>query len=140
MRDAEIAWAGAWASGDVERVVGQYADDAVVTIPDAPPMRGKGAIRTGIGGQLAARGPTLTFTPLDKGRENAFAGHGTYSVAWTDPQTKHSATDRGFYVTTFQKMADGSWVVGGQAYFRLNVNRPGPRYFDPIRRVCQGDV
>jgi ketosteroid isomerase-like protein len=34
---------------------------------------------------------------------------GSYTMAMTDPQTKHVGNDHGSYVTTYRKQADGTW-------------------------------
>jgi hypothetical protein len=43
--DSETAWVAEWKAQDLEKIVGHYADDAVVMDPDVPAVKGKDAIR-----------------------------------------------------------------------------------------------
>lgn len=112
IRDGEVAWAGDWAAKDVDKIVGHYADDASVMVPDAPLMKGKDAIRTGIAGMLKDKAMALSFTTssvdVSKSGDLGFS-QGTYSMTMTNPKTKKPETEKGKYVTVYRKQADGSW-------------------------------
>jgi len=41
---------------------------------------------------------------------------GTYAMTVTDPKTKKPVTDKGKYLTVYQKQADGSWKAVADTY------------------------
>jgi len=112
IKDGEVAWAGDWAARDLDKIVSHYADDADVLTPDMPIMKGKDAIRTGIGGMLTDKSLSLSFTTVSaqvaKGGDLAYT-EGTYAMTMTSPKTKKVVTEKGKYVTVYKKQADGSW-------------------------------
>ena len=62
IRDDDIAWNADWAAKDAEKIVGHYADDAILMVPDMPSMKGKEAIRAGLKMVLADPNVALTFS------------------------------------------------------------------------------
>ena len=56
-------WAQAAASGDLERIVSYWADDAIVLPPDQPAVVGKEAIREYVREGLAIPGFRITWEP-----------------------------------------------------------------------------
>jgi ketosteroid isomerase-like protein len=112
IRDGEVAWAAEWGAKDLDKIVSHYADDASLMVPDAPLMKGKDAIRTGIQGILTDKNVALTFTTssleLSKGADLAYT-QGTYSMTASNPRTKKPETARGEYVTVYKKQATGNW-------------------------------
>jgi uncharacterized protein (TIGR02246 family) len=112
LKDGEVAWASDWAAKDLDKIVSHYADDADVLNPDTPIMKGKDAIRTGIGGLLTDKGLSLSFTTVSaqvsKGGDLGYT-EGTYSMTMTNPKSKKVVTEKGKYVTVYKKQADGSW-------------------------------
>ncbi len=112
IKDGEITWAGDWAAKDVDKIVSHYADDADVLNPGVPIMKGKDAIRTGIGGMLADKNLSLSFTTVSaqvsKGGDLGYT-EGTYAITMTNPKTKKVFAENGKYVMVYKKQADGSW-------------------------------
>ena len=112
IKDGEVAWAGDWASKDVDKIVGHYADDASVFMPDAPLAKGKDAIRTALKPILADKNMSLSFTnssaDVSKSGDLAYTT-GTYSMTMTNSKTKKPVTERGKYVTVYRKQADGTF-------------------------------
>jgi len=112
IKDGETAWVSDWASKDLDKIVGHYADDASVLVPDMPIMKEKSDIRTGLGQLVADKNLALTFTTSDtvtsKSGDLGYT-QGTYSMTMTNPKTKKPETESGKYVTVYKKQADGSW-------------------------------
>jgi uncharacterized protein (TIGR02246 family) len=112
IRDGDVAWNAAWAAKDAEKIVSQYADDAILMVPDMPSMKGKDAIRAGLKMVLADPNVFLTFkansVDVAKSGDLAFS-QGVYTMVTSDPKTKKPVTEKGTYVTNYKKQADGSW-------------------------------
>jgi uncharacterized protein (TIGR02246 family) len=110
--EVEVAWVAAWKERDIEKVVGNYADDAIVMDPNTPAMKGKDAIRASAKQYLDDKNFSLTFTTTDvevsKGGDLAYS-HGTFIATQTDIKTGKPVKELGKYVTLYRKTADGSW-------------------------------
>jgi uncharacterized protein (TIGR02246 family) len=110
--DGEVAWVAEWKSRDLEKIVGHYADDAIVMEAGMSAMKGKDAIRTGTKEFLSDKNFSLNFKPVNvqvaKGGDLAYS-HGTFSATITDAKTKKPVTEIGKYVTVYRKTADGTW-------------------------------
>src|SRR5258708_26844955 len=63
IRDSESTWSKSAAAKDVEKSVANYADDAVVVMPGAPPAKGKDAIHAAWKGLLEVPNSKLSFSP-----------------------------------------------------------------------------
>ena len=112
IHDAEAAQMKGWDAKDMERIVAYYADDATLMTPGLPAMKGKDAMRTGLKPFLAD--PNLKLETNDERVEVSKSGdvgfiQGSYKTVTTDAKTKKPMTDKGSYVTVFNKQADGSW-------------------------------
>ncbi len=113
IRDFEAAWVKTAAAKDLEGWVANYADDASLLLPNAPIATGKEAIRGATKAVLGDPNFALTFasTKVDVARSGDLAyAQGNYSMTLSDPTGK-PATDKGKYVTVFQKQPDGKWKV-----------------------------
>lgn len=110
IRDGEVAWSADWAAKDAEKIMGHYADNASLLVPDAPLMKGKDAIRAGLKDLLADKNLAMSFTTsaAEVSKDLAYT-QGAYSMTMTDPKTKKPVTEKGKYVTVYKKQADGSW-------------------------------
>jgi hypothetical protein len=106
---AELTWASDWSSGDLDKVLSHYADNAVVKLPGLPTMLGKDSIRPGIAKLLAGGGYlSMAFAPTGGGCGDYWASrHGTYSVALTNPKSG-TQTQTGFYFADFVRIPGGS--------------------------------
>ena len=112
VKDTEAAWVNDAATKDVDKFAANYADDGTVLFPNAPAISGKDNIKAALKPMLADPNFALTFqaTKVDVGKGGDLAyTQGTYSMTMTDPKTKQPVTDRGKYITTFRKQADGKW-------------------------------
>jgi|SRR5580700_8819025 uncharacterized protein (TIGR02246 family) len=112
IRDGEVAWNQDWAAKDVEKIVGHYADDANLEVPEMPIVSGKDAIRTTLKGLLMDPNLSLTFATVQvevaKGGELAYS-RGTYTMIVSDAKSKKPRTEKGKYVTVYRKGTDGAW-------------------------------
>jgi ketosteroid isomerase-like protein len=128
---AEVAWVSDWSSGDLDKVVSHYADNAAVKMPGLPVMNGRDSIRLGLSKLLNGQGSlTLTFAPEGTAGDLSMMRIGTYSVSLG------TQSQKGAYVMDFVKLADGRWPISHQtstpATLLEHPHRPGPGFLDPI--------
>jgi len=112
IHDLEAAWAKDAAAKDVEKSVANYADDAVLIMPGAPPFKGRDAIRTAWKGMLDDPNLKINFSAdrVEIGASGDLATtKGSYTQTTTNPKTKKPVEDKGSYVTVYKKQADGGW-------------------------------
>lgn len=112
LRDMESTNQKDWAAKDPDKLANFYADDAVLYVPGAPPVKGKAAIRMALGDMV--KDPSMTLSYTTETAEAAKSGDigytaGSYTMTMTDPKSKKVMTSKGSYVTVFKKQADGSW-------------------------------
>jgi uncharacterized protein (TIGR02246 family) len=112
LQTLESQWNQDWASKDADKIASYYADDAVLMTPGGDPTTGKPAILASLKAMVAD--PTLDLKFHSTSADVAKSGdlgytQGVYTMTMTDPQSKQVVHDRGTYVTTYRKGADGSW-------------------------------
>lgn len=110
--DTEAQWSQASAANDIDKAVGFYADDAVLMVPGMEIVQGKEAIGTTM--RTMSKDPAFSLHFKTTKADVAKSGElgytwGTYELTLTDPASKKVVHDRGRYVTTYRKQADGSW-------------------------------
>jgi uncharacterized protein (TIGR02246 family) len=114
IRESEIAWARAYATKDVDRIVEQYAVDGSSIVPGLPMATGRKAIRAAVVEQLADPRFALSFrtakVQVSKSGDMAYS-QGVFTFTGTDPKTKKATVSNGHYVEVYAKQADGSWKV-----------------------------
>ena len=108
---ADIAWAEAFSSGDIDAAVAFVDSSGSILAPNTPIATGPEAV-TALMEEFHST-PGLTFRWKATGTGAARSGElgystGTYELTFTDPKGQ-PATDRGKYVTVWRKKADGSW-------------------------------
>jgi uncharacterized protein (TIGR02246 family) len=113
LRDLEAAWVRNVAAKDLEKIIANYAGDAVLMAPGEPAAKGKDAVRASWKGLLDSI-QKLEFAPSRI--EISQAGYmattnGSYTLTMTDAKTKKPVDDKGSYVTVYKKQADGGWKV-----------------------------
>ncbi len=110
--DDEVQWNADWAAKDADKIVTHYADDAVLMAPGMEPLKGRDAIKGGLGGMVSDKALSLTFKPskvdVSKAGDLGYS-QGDYQMTMTDPATHKVIHDHGTYVTTYRKQGDGSW-------------------------------
>jgi uncharacterized protein (TIGR02246 family) len=114
IRDSETQWVKDFTSKDMDKIVGHYADDGSVLMPNITIMTGKDAIRAGLKG--AVDDPNFSIdlqtgkVEVSKGSDLAYT-QGTYTFTGTDLKLKKKVLEKGKYVEVYKKQADGSWKV-----------------------------
>lgn len=104
-------WAQAAASGDLERIVSYWADDAIVLPPDQPAVVGKAAIRDYVRAGQAVPGFSVTWEPEQatisrSGDLGYLVEHNRFTFADTTGAVR---TQFGKVVTVWRRDATGSW-------------------------------
>lgn len=104
-------WSRAAAAGDVEKVVGYWADDAFMMSAGEPPLRGKQAIRQMVEESFKMPGFRISWQPQSV--EVSDNGDMAYliedsQVSFTDPAGKPTTVNNKA-VSIWRKQADGSW-------------------------------
>jgi uncharacterized protein (TIGR02246 family) len=114
LKDAEAAWAKVMAAKDFEKSMSYYADDASLLMANMPAINGKDAIRAAFKPMFDDPNFALTFQgsriEVAKSADLGYT-QGAYTLTITNPQTKKPLNDKGKYLTTFKKQADGTWKV-----------------------------
>lgn len=98
---------------DLDKIVGDYEDDAVLFAPKAPASVGKAAIHGAWQGLLGVPGlkMTLKITDVNVGRSGDLAvERGSFAVDTTDKDGKAN-TETGQLVMVWRKQTDGSWKI-----------------------------
>lgn len=98
---------------DLDKIVADYEDNAVLFAPKAPATVGKAAIHDAWQGLLMVPGlkMTLKVAAIDVSRSGDLAvERGSFAVDTTDKDGKPS-TENGHLVMVWRKQADGSWKI-----------------------------
>jgi uncharacterized protein (TIGR02246 family) len=121
IRAAGARWLAAVASGDVDRVVGFYLDDAAFLVPNASPAFGSPAVHAVWTQLLAAPGLSLVWTPssIDVAHAGDMAFEiGSYELTIGALYERH--TDSGKYLVVW-KRDEERWRVAADMF---NSNLP----------------
>lgn len=123
VRAVNVAWGKAYAAGDTAGVASVYADDAALSPPGAPILRGKAAILEYVTKDIAATKAAGLNVANDSSTDVGVSG----DMAWetgqftiTDPNGAN--VDTGKFTTIFAKR-DGSWKIIRDTY---NLNSTPP--------------
>jgi len=112
IRDNEASWVQAFAARDAAKAASFWAENASVFFPNMPILNGRAAAQAAVVDMLKDPNFYLTFdstkVEVSKGGDFAYS-QGTYTMATTDPKTKMVMTEKGKFVTVYQKQTDGSW-------------------------------
>ncbi len=104
-------WAAATATGDLERALAYWTDDAIVLPPDQPAVVGKAAIRAFVQHAASIPGFSITWQPelavVSDGGDMAYMIERNQTT-FTDP-TGALQTQFGKAVTIWRKQPDGVW-------------------------------
>ena len=108
----EAKWNQAYAERDAEALASMYADDAALANPGDRLVKGAAGIREAT--KSFAEDPNLKVTFEANRVQVAASGdlaytRGHYAITMTDPSTDRPDTSSGYYLTVWQKQADGSW-------------------------------
>ncbi len=99
-------------AGDADRVAGTYAEDALLMPPNAPPIKGRAAIREFWNGLLQPYTVVITLgTDQIEGRGDLAYVVGHYRLV-TTPKAKGTPAqpaEDGKFLEVFKRQPDGSW-------------------------------
>jgi uncharacterized protein (TIGR02246 family) len=104
-------WARAAESGDLERILAYWSDDATVFPPGSPALVGKAAIREYVAGSLRTPGFRISWKTNDvtvAASGDLAYGIGTNRVSFNGPDGK-PVTVEGKAVTVWRQDAGGAW-------------------------------
>lgn len=104
-------WSEVAGSGDLERTLAYWADDAVMMIPGQPPIRGKEAIREFVESSAAVPGFSVKWEPLEA--HVSASGDMAYLIernqfSFTD-SSGALVTESNKVLTVWRKQDDGTW-------------------------------
>jgi uncharacterized protein (TIGR02246 family) len=104
-------WSEAASSGDVDKVLSYWADDAIMMTAAHPTYKGKDAIRKMVEESMTIPGFSIRWQPVSV--EVSESGDMAYliensQVSYTD-STGNAVTQRNKTVSIWRKQADGSW-------------------------------
>jgi ketosteroid isomerase-like protein len=99
---------------DSAKVNSYYAPDAVIATAGRPAAKDGRAVSKAIRDDIAD--PNFKMSLSNEKTEVAGSGdlayrRGTFTITFTNPQTKQVENAAGTYLTVFRKQADGSWKV-----------------------------
>jgi uncharacterized protein (TIGR02246 family) len=110
VRAINPTWFKAYNAGDADAVAALYADDAVLSIPGAPPARGRAAIREAFVKDIAAAANSGTY---GQGPKSDVAISGDLAYEWntfTVTDKGGATVDTGKYLTVYARK-DGKWAI-----------------------------
>jgi len=112
VKKVEADLLAAIAAKDLAGATAAYADDAVMAIPFEQPYRGKDAIKGSY--EKFFKDPAGKFVATQESAvvsgDMAYT-QGTYTVSYTNSETKQAESGQGYYVVVYRKQSDGSWKV-----------------------------
>ena len=108
--DGPIVMAKNW-----DKLVGEYAPDAVRMPPNSPAVKGPEAIRKMLEGMPPIS--AFTFRMIDlKGDGQLAYMHGAWTIRATPPAPTPPFADSGKILIVFQKQANGNWLRVADAW------------------------
>jgi uncharacterized protein (TIGR02246 family) len=126
LKDTEAAWVKDANTKDPDKFASHYTDDASVLLPNEPIINGKEGIKNALKPILTDPNFALQFSSTRQDvAKSGEVGYtvGTYTMTMTNPKDKQPVTEKGKYLTTFRKQADGSWKATADM---LNSDMPMP--------------
>jgi ketosteroid isomerase-like protein len=102
----------AFKRGDKAGLMANYADDAILMMPNEEAWRGRAGLDKGFGdflGQVSFKDGSATTTDVMVTRDLAVE---TGAFAWTlQPRSGAEIRDKGKYLTVWKRQADGTWKI-----------------------------
>jgi uncharacterized protein (TIGR02246 family) len=111
IRAVNPEWFAAHQAGDADRLAALYAEDAVLSVPGAPPVRGRPAIREAFAAEVAAM--TAAGLKNNQGASPEFGVSGDLGWEWntfTVTDQAGATVDTGKYVTVYARR-DAKWLI-----------------------------
>lgn len=104
-------WSDAVAAGNMEAVLGYWADDAVMMAPGQPPLRGKNAIEGFLASTAEIPGFEISWEPLEA--HVSAGGNMAYLIERNQismlDSTGTRVTEHNKVLTVWERQEDGSW-------------------------------
>jgi ketosteroid isomerase-like protein len=120
----DVAWSRSLHDKDLDGVMSNYADDAVLLLPSAPAVEGKAPIREWFSQRFARPGYSASFAPtqivVSSSGDMAYE-LGTFRVTVHDDRGRQ-VTRSGKHLVTWRKRG-GRWQVSAES---LNHDQAGP--------------
>lgn len=112
LRAQEAQWQSDYASRDVSRLESHYAAGGTIASPGAPLATDPASRRAAL--EPLTRDPNLHMEFASDQVRVARSGdlaytRGRFTMRSTDPASGQPRTDRGTYITVWEKQQDGSW-------------------------------
>ena len=112
VKQMETDFLAAIEAKDAAKLRGYYAADAVMVLPGQAPLKGISAISADY--DQFAKDPAGKFDATNEstvvGADMAYS-QGTYTVAYTNRETKAVDNSQGYYLVVYKKQPDGSWKI-----------------------------
>jgi uncharacterized protein (TIGR02246 family) len=111
IKEVNVAWNKAYNAGDGAAVAALYADDAVLSVPRKPPMRGKEAINA----YYLNDAPSFAATEVTVADDAASEVGESGDLAWQwgtyrNTNKAGEVQETGKYLTVFERRG-GKWVI-----------------------------
>jgi uncharacterized protein (TIGR02246 family) len=111
IRAINQAWFKAHQAGDVEGLVAQYSDDAVLSVPGAPPVRGTAGIRESFTKEVRDMAAAGMLNHAGPSPEYELSGDLAYEWnTFTVTDKAGKTIDTGKYLSVFGRR-NGKWVI-----------------------------
>jgi uncharacterized protein (TIGR02246 family) len=111
-----IAWKNAYNTGDAAAVAALYAEDAVLSAPGEPAVRGRASISEYFVGKVAEfRAAGLTVADARMGDVVASCDLAWQWQTYRVTDKSGAVVDAGKLVTLFQRI-DGKWMIAGDTW------------------------
>lgn len=125
LRNADEAWSKVAGAKDVDGFVAAFAENGSILPPNSPILTGSEAIRQWMSKMMANPGFSISWQPTTV--DVSTAGDLGYTIGTYELKIHDAAgnpvTDRGKYVTVWEKEPDGKWKVVADIF---NSNLPLP--------------
>ena len=110
LKATDEQWSKAASSGDVDKTVSFYSDDAIVMPPNSPSLTGKEPIRAMWQSMITPAGSAISWkvTKVEVAKSGEL-GYVTGSYDMTYNSSGKPVTERGKYLEVWKKLPDGSW-------------------------------
>lgn len=118
IREADVEWSNVAGAKDADKFVSFVSDDGALLPPNSKLLATKQEIRAWVSELMANDGFAVSWQPTSvEASRGGDLGYtvGTYELTVNDAKGK-PMTDRGKYVTVWQKQADGSWKVAADSF------------------------
>ena len=104
-------WMAAANAKDAAAIAALYVEDAMVMPPNAEPVKGRAAIQTFWKGMVDSLASKVTLA-----RVSGWQGGDTGYEAGTFSAKMGTMDDKGKYLITFKKGADGKWLIANDIF------------------------